>query len=446
MKKCLLLVALLFVIVSFAQAQIRPYQNQHRTYVPGLDLNFIASVYDELEQRLLQNKAEAEMQLNDFSYSAMELLSQDIDEHFRAILTACVNHCHKLNQNIDCQNAEDTKKEVKRLKTIVDDSIIKYYNNSSKNEGKHNLPQVWSGTGFALDDGYIVTNYHIVDGAKTISVFGVNGNNEQIYNASVVVSDKEKDISVLQITDSLFNGYDEIPYSVSLAMANVGDEIFVLGYPLTSTMGEEIKYTTGVISAKTGFQGDVSLYQISAPIQPGNSGGPLFDTLGNVVGIVNAKHNDAENVGYAIKMPYLKIMVDSYASDNILPNKNSMGTLSRSEQIKILQNFVFLIKCSNTENKSLVPSSETSQAETNMGVRPTSINYQSKVMRIAESFQLKLLPEEANSFIVKYESDDPDIAYVTSDGIVVAMNIGATDVCVHCNGEVKKCNGSIVRN
>lgn len=66
-------------------------------------------------------------------------------------------------------------------------------------------------------------------------------------------------------------------------------------------MGDEIKLTTGVISSKTGFQGDVSLYQISAPIQPGNSGGPLFDNKGNLIGIVNAKHKGAENVGYAIK-------------------------------------------------------------------------------------------------------------------------------------------------
>ena len=64
--------------------------------------------------------------------------------------------------------------------------------------------------------------------------------------------------------------------------SEVGEEVFVLGYPLTATMGDEIKLTTGVISSKSGFQGDISQYQISAPVQPGNSGGPLFDSKGNI--------------------------------------------------------------------------------------------------------------------------------------------------------------------
>nr|WP_277266111.1 trypsin-like peptidase domain-containing protein [Prevotella corporis] len=79
------------------------------------------------------------------------------------------------------------------------------------------------------------------------------------------------------------------------------EDIFVLGYPLVQTMGEDVKLTTDVISSKTGFQGDVSQYQISAAIQPRNSGGPLFDSRGNLIGIVPAKHKGTENVGYAIK-------------------------------------------------------------------------------------------------------------------------------------------------
>ena len=71
-------------------------------------------------------------------------------------------------------------------------------------------------------------------------------------------------------------------------------------------MGKEIKLTTGVISANSGFLGDTSLYQISAPIQPGNSGGPIFDFAGNLIGIVSAKHNHADNVGYAVKFTLIK--------------------------------------------------------------------------------------------------------------------------------------------
>ena len=111
-------------------------------------------------------------------------------------------------------------------------------------------------------------------------------------------------------------------------------------------MGDEIKLTTGIISSKTGFQGDVALYQISAPIQPGNSGGPLFDRKGNLIGIVNAKHKDAENVGYAIKTSYLKNLIESSTSTSILPNNNQVVGQPLTEKVKKLENYVFMITCS----------------------------------------------------------------------------------------------------
>ena len=111
----------------------------------------------------------------------------------------------------------------------------------------------------------------------------------------------------------------------------------------------QIKLTTGVVSSKTGFQGDVSLYQISAPIQPGNSGGPLFDGNGNLIGIVNAKHKGAENVGYAIKASYLNNLVESAVSSNILPSMNSVSGQPLTNKVKNLRNFVFMIKCSSSQ-------------------------------------------------------------------------------------------------
>ncbi|MCM1311256.1 MAG: serine protease [Bacteroides sp.] len=142
-----------------------------------------------------------------------------------------------------------------------------------------------------------------------------------------------------------------MPYSISFITSEVGEDVYVLGYPMTSTMGDEIKLTDGIISSKTGFQGDVSLYQISAPIQPGNSGGPLFDKKGNVIGIVNAKHSEAENVSYAIKSLCLRNLVESCASINIIPAKNSVSTLPLSEKVKFEKNFVFFIECSSDQSK-----------------------------------------------------------------------------------------------
>ena len=107
----------------------------------------------------------------------------------------------------------------------------------------------------------------------------------------------------------------------------------MLGYPLISTMGMDIKLTNGIISAKTGYQGDVSQYQISAPIQPGNSGGPLFDKNGNLIGIVCAKHTEAENAGYAIKVSYLNNLADALSESIVLPQNNRLIGKTLPDQV-----------------------------------------------------------------------------------------------------------------
>ena len=220
------------------------------------------------------------------------------------------------------------------------------YANSQKQDKSQESFNQWSGTGFALKDGYIVTNYHVIEGANSITIQGVNGNFNIQYNTSIVGTDKINDLALLKVTDPTFKGFGIIPYSISSAISEVGEEIFVLGYPLTSTMGDEIKLTTGVISSKTGFQGDIALYQISAPIQPGNSGGPLFDKNGNVIGIVSAKHKDAENVGYAVKTLYLQNLIESSLSSAIIPMTNSISEKTLPDKVKKLKTFVYMIKCS----------------------------------------------------------------------------------------------------
>lgn len=207
----------------------------------------------------------------------------------------------------------------------------------------------WSGTGFALKNNYIVTNYHVIEGARTINIQGVNGDFNKKYRASVVATDKYNDLAILKV-EGVNIASASIPYSVKTMTSEVGEDVFVLGYPLTSTMGEEIKLTTGIVSSKTGFQGDVSLYQISAPIQPGNSGGPLFDSNGNVIGIVSAKHMDAENVGYAIKASYLKNLMESALPENVLPQTNKISNYKLSDKVKSVKNYVYYITCSSKES------------------------------------------------------------------------------------------------
>lgn len=236
------------------------------------------------------------------------------------------------------------------MKTYVaneETNYIKMYPTSTGGNGISASGSSWSGTGFALNNGFIATNYHVVENANSITVQGVSGNSSVNYTASVIATDKVNDLALIQIKDERFHGFGQIPYRVKTSTSDVGENVFVLGYPLITTMGNEIKLTTGVISSKTGFMGDVALYQISAPIQPGNSGGPLFDSNGNLIGIVNAKHKGAENVSYAIKASYLNNLVESVANSSTLPNNNAVSTMNLTDKVKKIEKFVYMIICKN---------------------------------------------------------------------------------------------------
>lgn len=204
----------------------------------------------------------------------------------------------------------------------------------------------WSGTGFALNDGYVVTNYHVIENAKQIEVYGVNGDFTNVYSMNVVGVDKQNDLALLKIKEEDVFHYSNPPFYYNSSLVEVGESVYVLGYPLTQTMGEEIKLTTGVVSSKSGFEGDITTYQISVPIQPGNSGGPMFDMKGRLVGIVCAKHLGAENANYAIKTSYLTNLVESVCSKSILPKSTEMSGLDLKDQVKNLKNYVYIIKCS----------------------------------------------------------------------------------------------------
>lgn len=205
----------------------------------------------------------------------------------------------------------------------------------------------WSGTGFAIADGYIVTNYHVTSGANTLLIRGINGNMDERYKGYVVASDKEHDLSIIKIIDKDFETLGTIPYSIGNTTVDVGDDIFVLGYPMTTTMGEEIKLTDGIISSATGYKGDESLYQISAPVQPGNSGGPLYNSDGTVVGIICGKHSGAENANYAIKTSYLFRLIKSSDLGIDLTQHKNIKADKLSTRVEKIKNYVYQIECSS---------------------------------------------------------------------------------------------------
>ena len=203
----------------------------------------------------------------------------------------------------------------------------------------------WSGTGFFISkSGYIITNQHVVDGAKTIKVTSVNGNHNATYNARVEVSDKQNDLAIIKITDS-FSAISSIPYTFKFSTSSIGENCWVLGYPLTNTMGEDIKLTNGIISSKSGFDGNIAQYQISAPVQPGNSGGPLFDNNGNLIGVVQAKHGLAENAGYAIKASYVRNLVEMLPISISYPQTNLLSGKSLPQQVELASKCVCMIIC-----------------------------------------------------------------------------------------------------
>jgi S1-C subfamily serine protease len=201
-----------------------------------------------------------------------------------------------------------------------------------------------SGTGFAIsEDGYIATNHHVIQGSK-IKVRGLKGDFSKTYEAKVVIEDKNNDLAIIKIEDSNFTTLGILPYKIDNNISDVGASVFALGYPLRATMGDEVKLTNGIISSKTGFQGDITAYQISVPVQPGNSGGPLFDSKGNVVGVINAKHALAENASYAVKTSYLLNLIQAMNYKLPLPTINNISNKGLSDQVKFVKEFVYIIE------------------------------------------------------------------------------------------------------
>lgn len=217
---------------------------------------------------------------------------------------------------------------------------------------KTSFPNKWlgNGSGFFIDkSGLIATNSHVIDDAKEIEVEFVRNGLKEKYPAIVLRADNSSDLAILKIVANEFMPLRSLPYNFKIESLDVGTEVFSLGYPMALfPMGSDIKYTNGSISSKTGYHGSISTYQISVPIQPGNSGGPLFDADGNIVGLTSSGFdrslNLTENVNYAIKAVYLKTFIDITCPHIILPNDTTISNMNQIEKIKILSDYVVLIK------------------------------------------------------------------------------------------------------
>ena len=201
-----------------------------------------------------------------------------------------------------------------------------------------------TGSGFFISDKIVATNYHVVEDANKLRIVVKNDVDIKEYNARVLITDKINDLALISIVDKEFTGVNNIPYSLFPETKEVGTSVFTMGYPLSYILGDEIKITDGIISAKTGFQGEISQYQISAPIQPGSSGGALFDRNGVLVGITSGGVPSAQNVNYAIKSIYLKNLIDSAPILIELPHGVDLTNKELTDLVKVLSPYIVHIQ------------------------------------------------------------------------------------------------------
>ncbi|WP_343701910.1 trypsin-like peptidase domain-containing protein [Chitinophaga sp.] len=204
-------------------------------------------------------------------------------------------------------------------------------------------PGTYGGTCFAISrNGYMVTNYHVIAGADSIYI---QNNKGEAFKAVSIFEDVSSDLAVLRIADSTFRSAP-LPYALKQQAIRPGEEVFSMGFPR-----DEIVYGKGYISAQTGFNGDTLAYQVSIPVNPGNSGAPLLDANGEVIGIITGKQSSSDGIAFAVKSGHLKRLLDELPKDkyskNDLKRKSQLIGLSRVDQLKKLEDFVYMVKVYN---------------------------------------------------------------------------------------------------
>jgi len=197
-----------------------------------------------------------------------------------------------------------------------------------------------TGTGFSISsNGTIVTAFHIVERATKIEV---KFPNKKWLPARLIRHSRSSDIAILQV-DTTLSAFLDLRSTKNL---KPGDTVFTMGYPVVELLGTEAKYTDGKISSLTGIKGEDSLMQITVPIQPGNSGGPLVTSDGYVVGLVTStaavKYFFAitetlpQNINWAVKADYITPMLHKEALDH--------AGIEMDDPVKVVSESICIVK------------------------------------------------------------------------------------------------------
>ena len=239
-------------------------------------------------------------------------------------------------------------KQYEQLKQVKEDlrNIDKKANAALRlqriQKAPENVPAIFGGTGFMIDGkGYLVTNAHVVRDATSLIVQNTKA---QQFRARTVYINSDNDIAIIKIEDADFKPLTSLPYAIRKNSAELGEPLFTLGFPR-----EEIVYNEGYMSAKTGYKGDTMTCQIGVSANPGNSGGPVFNKNGEIIGIINARLPQAEGVVYAITPKNILNSVEELKKDTAfqnvkLPTSSNIKKLDRTEQVKKIEDCVFMVR------------------------------------------------------------------------------------------------------
>jgi S1-C subfamily serine protease len=218
---------------------------------------------------------------------------------------------------------------------------------------KSNNVSIATGTGFLFGSkDYIITNYHVVKGTSELKVKFLN---EETINAQVIAKDTQNDVAILKLNKTPSVQTSEMKFGDS-AMVRMGEKVFTIGYPSINILGTKPKYTEGVISAVTGIRDNPTMFQTTVQVQPGNSGGPLFNEKGEVIGITTGSLSSVatdlmgsvpQNINYAIKSSFVKNVIGT-VPESLLSNRGIVvvpkNSNSRADFIeKIKKNVVLIV-------------------------------------------------------------------------------------------------------
>jgi S1-C subfamily serine protease len=189
---------------------------------------------------------------------------------------------------------------------------------------------VGSGTAFFItQDGYLITNKHVVEGCDVMTLIG----SDALYIAVVIDTD-DRDLALLK-ADLHVDSYAFF----TRRQLRVGEDVYAIGYPLLGDLGG-LTVTDGIVSSLAGPPDSPQFIQISTPIQPGNSGGPLVDQYGTIAGVVTAKDSGLvgdtilEGVGFAIHPHFIIRFMVSNGVEPVLLTYTELATPSIVEYVR----------------------------------------------------------------------------------------------------------------